>query len=156
MGDLTPAQLLECVDLFAAMHGAAARWLSPSAGLRELNRTFKHAPKDIRREIRDEYRTVAEPVRSTAATLAVSSIRRIGPELVADANRCHPNTRLCRTRRNAVSKAAAPIRGRRPNLGTLLAERALEPALEQNRHRIEADFDRMLDRLVTKWDHDGP
>ena len=32
----------------------------------------------------------------------------------------------------------------------------MEPALEQNRHRIEGDFDEMLDRLVRKWDHDGP
>jgi hypothetical protein len=35
-------------------------------------------------------------------------------------------------------------------------ERAMDPALEQNRHRIEQDFARMLDRLVSKWDHDGP
>ena len=47
-------------------------------------------------------------------------------------------------------------RGQRPKFGTLLMDRAMEPALEQNQHRIEADFDQMLDRLVHKWDNDGP
>ena len=42
---------------------------------------------------------------------------------------------------------------RRPNLGTLLADRALEPALRQHEHRIEADFDRMLGRLVPRLEH---
>lgn len=132
-------------------------------GLRELNQTFKHAPKDTRREIRDEYRTVAEPVRSTAATLAMSSIRRI-PRSPAWAEF---RTGVTQTLVYVAPKKRG-IKGRgydprrrgegyaNPPFSKLLAERALEPALEQNRHRIEADFDRMLDRLVNKWDHDGP
>ena len=40
----------------------------------------------------------------------------------------------------------------RPNFGNLLADPRNEPALAQHEHRIEADFDRMLDRLVPDWD----
>lgn len=124
-------------------------------GLRELNRTFKHAPKDVRREIRDGYRTVAEPVRSTAATLAVSSIRRIGPNWSQMRTGVTQKLVYVAPKKRGV-KTRGPDPRRRPNLGTLLAERALEPALEQNRHRIEADFDRMLGRLCHDWDNDGP
>ena len=125
-------------------------------GLRELNQTFKHAPKDVKRELRDEYRTVAEPVRSTAATLAASSIRNIGAEVVTDANRCHATTRLRRpetTRRQNPWLRRAPaaqVRQRcSPNAHSNLR-------LERNRHRIERDFDQMLDKLVHKWDREGP
>lgn len=126
-------------------------------GLRELNRTFKHAPKDVQRGIRDEYRTVAEPVRSTAATLAVSEIRRMPRSLPWSEMRTGVTQKLVYVapkKRGVKTRGADPRR--RPNLGNLLAERALEPALERNQHRIEEDFDRMLDRLVDKWDRDGP
>jgi hypothetical protein len=124
-------------------------------GLRELNRTFKHAPKDVRREIRDEYRTVAEPIRSTAATLATSSIRRIGPNW--SQMRTGVTQRLVYVapkQRGVTARGQNPRR--RPNLAGLLAERALEPALAQHGHRIEADFDRMLGRLCHKWGTEGP
>ena len=123
-------------------------------GFRELNRTFKHAPKDVRREIRDEYRTVAEPVRSTASTLAVSS----DPPDAVLAQVGEFRTGVTQTmvyvapkKRGVKGRGSDPRR--RPNLGNLLAERALEPALEQHEHRIEADFDRMLGRLVPRLEH---
>jgi hypothetical protein len=123
--------------------------------LAQLNRTFNKAPKDIKRAYRAELRTVAEPVRSTWETLAVSSIRRIGPKW--SRARIGPTVNLV-----YVAPRLRGIKGRgrhprrRPNLADLLMARAAEPALAQNQHRIEADFERMLDRLVNRWDSEGP
>lgn len=122
-------------------------------GMTELVRTFNHAPADVKREFRRELKSVGEPVRITAERLATSSIRRIGPNW--SKMRTGVTTRLV-----YVAPKQRGIKGRstrrRPNLGTLLATRSLEPALEANRARIEHDFEQVMDRLVDKWDHDGP
>jgi hypothetical protein len=124
-------------------------------GLTELTRTFKHAAGDVNRAYRSELRDVAEPVRLTAESLATSSIRRIGP--VWSQMRTGVTTRLVYVAPKQRGTGSRGNAGRkRPNLGTLLSERALQPALDRNRSRVEADFDRMLDRLVSKWGHDGP
>jgi hypothetical protein len=119
-------------------------------GMRELNRLFKNAPKDVRREIRQEYRTVAEPVRSTAETLAGSSIRRIGPRWSRMRTGVTQTEVYVAPRQRGVKGRGSHPR-RRPNLGTLLAKRATQPALRQHEHRIEADVDRMLGRLCRDW-----
>lgn len=123
--------------------------------MRELTRTFQNAPKDVNRAYRDELKTVAEPVRMESEQLATSSIRRMTPAW--SKMKTGVTTRLVYV---APRKRGIGGRGddprRRPNLGTLLMDRALQPALERNRARVEQDFDQMLDRLVTKWDQDGP
>lgn len=123
-------------------------------GLRELNRTFRQAPRDVNRAYRNELRSVGEPVRLTAETLASSTIRRITPAWAR--MRTGVTTRLVYVAPRQRGVRGRDQRRRRPNLGTLLMDRAMQPALEQHRGRIETDFDQMLDRLVTKWDHDGP
>ena len=120
-------------------------------GLRELTRTFNQAPKDVKKAYRAELRSVARPVQATAEGLALSEVRNIGP--------AWSQFRIGVTQKLVyVAPKQKSRRGRRsrPNLARLLADRVTGPALEKNRHRIEHDFDRMLDRLVTKWDHDGP
>ena len=119
-------------------------------GLQALNKTFKNAPKETRRKVNAEYRTVAEPVRHAAEAKAVTEIRNIG----------EPWSRMRVGVTQKVVYVAPKQKGRglkkRPNLAYLLAVRAMEPALQENRHRIERDFERMLDRLVDGWDNDGP
>ena len=46
--------------------------------LEALSKTFKHAPKDVRLAYRAKLRTVGEPVRSAAESLAVTRIRNLG------------------------------------------------------------------------------
>lgn len=124
-------------------------------GLKELTRTFSRAPSDVKRAYRAELRTVGEPVRFTAEQLAVSTIRRMTPAW--SKMRTGVTTRLVYVaprERGLKGRGDAP--GRRPKFGTLLMDRAMQPALDRNRPRVETDFDQMLDRLVTKWDHDGP
>jgi hypothetical protein len=126
-------------------------------GLTQLNRVFKHAPADVRKEYRRELRTVAEPVRSDAERLAVSKIRRV---------RSSPKWARMRTGVTLKEVYVAPrqrgVKGRgrdrmrRPRFGNLLGERATQPALRRNEHRIVDDFEAMLDRLCRKWDREGP
>lgn len=124
-------------------------------GLKELTRTFNRAPADAKRAYRSELRTIGEPTRMTAETLAMSTIRRIGPTW--SKMRTGVTTRLVYVApRQKGVRGRGPNPKRRPKFGTLLMDRAMQPALDRNRHRIETDFDEMLDRLVVKWDRDGP
>ena len=124
-------------------------------GLRELTRTFNNAPADVKRAYKDELRTVAEPVRMDAEQLAVSTIRKVGPDW--SKMKTGVTTRLVYVapkQRGAGGRGPSPRR--RPKFGTLLMDRAMQPALDRRRPGIEQDFDQMLDRLVVKWDRDGP
>ena len=122
-------------------------------GLRELNETFKDAPKDVRLAYRKELRTVGLPVQQTAERLAVERIRKIGPHWSKMRVGITQTLVYVAPRQRGVKNRGD--RGARPTLGTRLAEEVTNPALEQNKQRIEQDFDEMLDRLVTKWDHEG-
>ena len=124
-------------------------------GMRELTRTFNQAPKDVKKAYRAELRTIAEPIRTRSQRLALSTIRKM---------RLSPQWAQMRTGVTARLVYVAPRqkgthgrgRRRRPNLADLLLDRAMDPALAQNKTRVETDFGHMLDRLVTKWDRDGP
>lgn len=123
-------------------------------GLRELTRTFNNAPADYKRAYKAELRTVGEPVRLEAETLATSSIRRITPAWSKMKTGVTTRVVYVAPKQRGIGGRGDDPR-RRPNLGTLLMDRAMQPALERNRHRVEADFDVMLDRLVSKWDREG-
>ena len=127
---------------------------SAISGLNELNRTFQDAPKDVRLAYREELRTVGLPVQQTAQRLAVERIRKIGPHWSRFRVGVTQTLVYVAPRMRGVKNRGD--RRARPNLGTRLAEEVTNPALEQNQHRIEQDFDDMLDRLVTMWDHEGP
>lgn len=112
-------------------------------GLRELNRAFKNADADLRREFKKTLMEVAEPVRVRAEALAVSEIRNIGSEW--------SQMRIGATARTVY--VAPKQRGnkmgpqKRPNLGVRLIEDAMEPALEENTELIVARLERMLDMV---------
>lgn len=126
-------------------------------GMADLTRTFSHAPADVKREYRKELRTFANPVKVTAESLAVSEIRRMFDSPQWAKMRVGITQKLVYV---APRQRGVKSRGRgtlkRPNLGNLLADRVLEPSLEQNRGRIEHDFEVMTDRLVARWGHNGP
>ena len=111
-------------------------------GLRDLNRALKTASKETRKEVREAEKQIAEPVRQAAVELATREIRNIGRE-------------WSQMRIGVTTKAIyiAPKKRRkqgtaRKNLASLLMDRAMEPALEQNRHRFEADIEAALDRVA--------
>ena len=78
VGELTPAQLIGCVDLFRRCT-EASRWRAPLSfsNLAALSKTFKKAPKDVRLAYRRELRTIAQPVQAAAESLAAARIRNL-------------------------------------------------------------------------------
>ena len=119
-------------------------------GLRELERAFKLYGRGLERGVREALETAAEPVRTDAQSLAVSSIPRIGipwSRMRIGVTRrtayIAPNERGKRTQRD-------PRRGR-PNLRNLLLDRAMEPALERNIRNVEREIGDALDDLGRMW-----
>lgn len=119
--------------------------------MRDLRRAFARADTTLRRELDDGLRRAAEPVRRDAEHLATLEIDNIGV----------PWSRM-RSRVTARATWVAPVergvksRGhqarRRPNLAGLLMERALEPALEQNRPEVERAVEDVLDTVARAWE----
>ena len=118
-------------------------------GLTELIRAFDKADRGLGREVRSALGDAGEVVRVSAQQRASSQIRNIGE--------IWPRMRLGVTTSEAyvVPKTRrAPGHGpkygppwNRPNLGLLLIDRALDPALEANIHRVEHDLEDALDNL---------
>ena len=113
-------------------------------GLQRAEPDVQARPQGRAPAIRDEYRTVAEPVRSTAETLAVSSDppdrRRSGRRMRTGV------TTTARVRRPRAARRQRPRRAsaRRPNLATLLdgpgdrARAGTERAPDRSRLRPDA------------------
>lgn len=112
-------------------------------GLRELQRDFKKMSKDLSKELRKELKEAAEPVRSSAEKLALGKIRNMPRS---------PDWAGMRTGVTARSVYVVPSRRRRggsgrTNLATLLLERAMDPALQENEDKVVDRLDDMLGRL---------
>lgn len=115
-------------------------------GLTELRRELKQISKDLDKELRKSLREIAEPVRRDAERLAQERISHIGPTwgrmragVLTSAVYIAPKQR---------SKGKGPQK--RPNLGPLLVEEAMIPALEQHEHMVVHEFEQVLDRLIDR------
>jgi hypothetical protein len=117
---------------------------------RQLVWAFNEAGKAAKRELRDELRGIAEPIRADAEQLADETIPRIGPKW--SHMKIGVTTRLIyvapvqRGVRNFDSPRA------RPKFADLLMGRAMEPALERNQGNIERAVERALDHLEHRWE----
>ena len=117
-------------------------------GLRELTRAFGKISTDLRDEVRDELLDAVEPVKERAEQLALSRIRNM------------PESPQYAEMRTGVSKARGVVfmvpawrtrrrpNRRRPNLGELLLERAMDPALDEKEDEIVRGVERTLDHLA--------
>ena len=119
-------------------------------GLHELQASLVHADRSLRLGVRGDLRQVAEPVQRGAEQLAAANISRIGPRW--------SKMRVGITRdlvyvapRQRGGKGAT----RRPNLGTLLMDRAMQPALDQHISEIEARFEALLDEVSDDFNQGG-
>ena len=117
-------------------------------GLRELLRVTDQLPKTVKREVRNELRRVAEPVRADAQALFLArvsadpkktrygvSVRKVGTISVEQ---------------RVKGKDRNPAR-RRPKFTDLVCDRSLEPAADRNQAQVVAGFNRVLDTLERKW-----
>jgi hypothetical protein len=117
-------------------------------GLRELDRAFKLYGRGLEKGLTEVLTTAAEPVRTDAQVLAVSSIPRIGVPW--------SRVRIGVTRHTAY---IAPVqrgsnfrsRRTRPNLKSLLLDRAYEPALDRNITNVERELGDAINDLGRAW-----
>lgn len=123
-------------------------------GLRELNRAFVGSAAAMRGDLRDVLEESAQPVRRDAQSLAGTEIRNVAP--------FSPWSRM----RVGVSRTVAYVapvergvkgrgndRRRRPNLGDLLMDRAMQPALDRNVRQVERRFEELIDEAADVWEH---
>lgn len=117
-------------------------------GLRELSRAFKRISKDLSDDLVKELKAAGDDVKEDAESFALGRIRnmpqsprwsgmRIG---VARAQGLVYMVPLARSRRRPG--------GGRSNLGDLLMDRAMDPALEKNAAGVVRKVDDLLDRLA--------
>jgi len=55
--------------------------------------------------------------------------------------------------RQRGTRGRGPAGRRRPNLGNLLMDRAMQPALERHEHEITARFENLLDHVADNFNH---
>jgi hypothetical protein len=118
-------------------------------GLPKLRRRLAAASPAAKKALDETLRDLAEPVRADAEHLAVSGIPRIGLRWsrmrVGVTNKLvyvAPRQRGTRTRSSPRS---------RPRFATLLEQRAMTPALEQNQARIEQGAENLFESLADRW-----
>lgn len=114
-------------------------------GLSDLHRALKSADKETRAEVRKAERQIAEPIRAEAAELASREIPNIGTEWAQ--MRIGITSKLIYVAPKKRRKQGTPRR----NLAGLLMDRAMEPALERNRERLEDDIEQALDRMAAHF-----
>lgn len=110
-------------------------------GLRELQRDLGKYDRDLKRELRVELKQAAEPVRTSAESMALANIGKLGPQWAR--MRIGVTSKLVyvapRTRRSSGTA--------RPNLAPMLMDRAMQPALDQHSDEVVRSLDQMLDHL---------
>lgn len=111
-------------------------------GLRELQRSLNKVNKQVAKEVRDALKEAGEPVRQTAERFAGAEIRNIGPTWGQMRLGTRPGTVYLAPK--SRSKGGSP----RPNLGILLLEEAMFPALKEHEDEIEREVEGALDRLT--------
>lgn len=117
-------------------------------GYNELQRAFALADPALQKRLRATLIDAGSPVRTDAEHLASTEIRHVGAEW--------SRMRVGVTRRVVyvapVARGTREAKRKRPNMGTLLMRRALEPALDQNSGRTLATVEHMLDVLAGDWE----
>lgn len=122
-------------------------------GLRELDRAFGKANRELSNDLKDALAEAAAPVRSDAQILAAANIRNVGQG--------DPWSRMRIGVRSWVAYVAPLERGvkgrgnarrRRPRFGDLLLGRAMEPALERNVGNVERRFEGLIDEVCDVWE----
>ncbi len=127
---------------------AASERIVRVEGLRELQRAFAVADKQISRDLRKSLRDAAEPVRSDAESRASSAIPRIGLPWSRMRVGVTRHSVYVAPRERGVRRGSR----RRPNLAGLLLERAMEPALEANHPRVLAAVEDLLQDMGRHWE----
>lgn len=119
------------------------------SGLRELERAFGRADKEVRRDMKDALEEAAQPVRRDAQALAEGVTHR--------ANDPWNSMRVGSYR--SIAYVAPVERGNRGgstsatrSFAERLLGRAMIPALERNVHQVERRVEHLLDEVANVWE----
>jgi hypothetical protein len=121
-------------------------------GMRQLQAGLKDADRDTRLGVKKKLGYVAEPVRRDAEELAASKIRNIGPRWSQMRTGVTRSSVYVAPAQRGVKGASA---AKRRNLAPLLAERAMEPALERSSGNVERDLEQVLDWVADRFNRGG-
>lgn len=116
-----------------------ARGTVTAKGLREFIRAADASGKATKKAVRDRLRKVGEIVRDDARGLFASYDERT-------ASRFGVSVR--RTGVVSVEQRLRRTTGKRPDFGGLQMRKALLPALEQDKDKVEREFERALDDIA--------
>jgi hypothetical protein len=117
-------------------------------GLRELERAFGRADKEVRRDMKDALEEAAQPVRRDAQALAVGVTLRAND----------PWNRMRVGSYRSVAYVAPVERGTGNStpatraFADRLLGRAMIPALERNVHQVERRVEHLLDEVANVWE----
>lgn len=117
-------------------------------GLAALQRANAMVQAEIDNRLKDALKDAAQPVAIDAQSLAVQQITRI--TLPWSQMRIGVTRRAVYVAPKQRSRDRNQLR-RRPNLGRLLIDRAMTPALAQNESQIQDKVNRMLSDLFDRW-----
>ena len=114
------------------------------SGLRELQRDFRKIGGSLNKELKDELKKAADPVKVRAESLAVTKIRNM-PRSPRWAD-----MRIGVTGKGVYMVPRARGRGgsARPNLKGLLLDRSMDPALMEKQDEIVEGVGKMFDHLA--------
>lgn len=123
-------------------------------GLRELERAFGAADRELRNDFRDALEESAAPVRSDAQALAGSGVIR---NLHAGDPWAGMRTGVGRSvawvaPMERGAKGRGNQRRRRRRFADLLVDRAMEPALDLSVAKVEARFEQLMDEVFRVWE----
>lgn len=125
------------------MPGAVGETSIKISGLRETITAFRQIDRKLPRVIQDALKSAAKPVADRAHQLAVDNISHIG----ADWSRMRVGASASTV---YVAPAARRKRGSpRPNLGVLLLEQSLLPAVDEMLPEITERVEAALDELTS-------
>ncbi len=115
-------------------------------GLRECQRALAQVDKQIAKQIRGELQAVGEVVKTDAERRAEANIRNLGGPW--GRMRIGVTRNIVYLAPKAHRKAGhSKERWARPNLRSLLADRAMVPAVEENQPLVRQRLDMMLTRI---------
>jgi hypothetical protein len=115
-------------------------------GMEELDRAFARAAKEAVRELRANYRRIAEPVRRDAQARAQMEITRIGPKWYRMRTGVTRRSVYIAPREHGVHSPTDPKR--RPKFADLMLEKAMLPAVESKADDVEREVEDLMNHLV--------
>lgn len=127
-------------------------------GVADLQRAFGNLSRDLGKGVREALAAAADPVRADASLLAreeISGLARARTPIGQSwwqmrVGVTRQSVYVAPVQRGVKSKGRG--KRRRPNLAPLLLEKAMEPALERNRDRVEHEILSQLDELFARWE----